>query len=227
MRVDIRTATVVPLEGVPGVFTDRHRLFTVNAAPGRSVYGEWLVVQEGVEYRAWDPNRSKLAAMIIAGARGFGISPGSNVLYLGAASGTTASHVSDIVSGGVVTCVEFSQRSFRDLVGVCESRPNMIPIMADASLPEGYAGLVESVDVVYQDIAQRDQAEIFARNMEAFEAERGILMVKSRSVSVASEPSQVFDKVARALTSSGMRVTGVVDIGRFAGDHAALMVEGR
>jgi fibrillarin-like pre-rRNA processing protein len=221
-----RTEAIVPLEGVPGVFTDRHRLFTANAAPGRSVYGEQLVLQEGVEYRAWDPNRSKLAALIIAGARGFGIGPGVRVLYLGAASGTTASHVSDIIGEGVVTCVEFSQRSFRDLVGVCESRPNMIPIMADASLPEGYAGLVESVDLVYQDIAQRDQAEIFRRNMEAFGARRGILMVKSRSVSVGSDPGQVFGRVAEELSSSGLRIASTVDIGRFAVDHAALVVEG-
>ena len=49
------------------------------------------------EYRAWNPFRSKLAAAIVGGIEHIHMKPGSKVLYLGAASGTTVSHVSDLV----------------------------------------------------------------------------------------------------------------------------------
>ena len=47
------------------------------------------------------PFRSKLAAAILGGVENIWMKPGSKVLYLGAASGTTVSHVSDIGFGGL------------------------------------------------------------------------------------------------------------------------------
>lgn len=67
-------------------------------------------LQEGetkIEYRAWNPFRSKLAASIVGGVGDIHIKPGSKVLYLGAASGTTVSHVSDIVGAVSVACLCF------------------------------------------------------------------------------------------------------------------------
>lgn len=212
------------LEGAPNVYTTGRTLMTVNAARDRNVYGERLVEFGGVQYRSWDPMRSKLAALMLAGGRDLGLDRSSRVLYLGAASGTTASHVSDVASSGIVYCVEISPRSFRDLVGVCESRGNMIPIMADASRPEEYSHMVEGVELVYQDIAQRDQADIFARNMRHFDAGRGILMLKSRSVDVNRDPGEIYADTRKALGSKGLRVREVVDISRHAADHAAFVV---
>lgn len=213
------------VEGLPGVFWDGHWLMTVNAAPGKAVYGERLVTVQGVEYRQWDPYRSKLASMILLGGRDFGLDQSTKVLYLGAASGTTASHVSDIVTNGVVHCVEVSERSFRDLVKVCETRKNMLPILEDASQPEEYAHMIEGVELVYQDIAQRNQVDIFVRNMGAFDAEHGILMLKSRSVDVNRNPKVVFAEVRRQLISKQLKVKDLIDLGRFAKDHAAFVVE--
>jgi fibrillarin-like pre-rRNA processing protein len=211
--------------GVPGVYTGGRTLITVNAAPGTNVYGEIVLEFGGVQYRAWDPHRSKLAAMILLGGKDFGLDQKSKVLYLGAASGTTASHVSDILSMGTVYCVEISQRVFRDLVKVTESRRNMIPIMGDASKPFDYAHMVEGVEFVYQDIAQRNQADIFVRNMQSFEAERGILMLKSRSVDVAKEPKAVYAEVRRHLTAHNLTVREVIDLDQYSKDHAAFIVE--
>ena len=45
----------------------------------------------------WNPFRSKLAASIVGGIEAIYMKPGSKVLYLGAASGTTVSHVADLV----------------------------------------------------------------------------------------------------------------------------------
>ncbi len=211
--------------GVPGVFTDGQNLLTVNAAPGKDVYGERLIESDGVEYRSWDPKRSKLAASILLGAKDLGFDESTKVLYLGAASGTTASHVSDIVTNGVVHCVEFSERSFRDLVAVCETRKNMIPILADANQPEEYSHMIEGIELVYQDIAQRNQVDIFVRNMAAFDSEHGILMLKSRSVNVNRRPKDVFAEVRKALVSRSLKVKQVVDLERYSKDHAAFIVE--
>ena len=85
------------------------RLATQNLTPGLTVYGERLIHVKDVEYRIWDAFRSKLAGAIIKGLQTVPLDPGYNVLYLGAASGTTPSHVSDIVGEkGHVYCVEFA-----------------------------------------------------------------------------------------------------------------------
>ena len=209
---------------VRGVYRREGRLYTVNAVPGTAVYGEPLVRSEGVEYRAWDPYRSKLAAAMLEGVSEVPLTRSSNVLYLGAASGTTASHVSDIASEGVVYCVEVSQRSFRDLLRLCEARRNMMPIQADAGAPSSYEHMVSGVDLVYQDIAQRDQADMFLRNMRHFDAPAGMLMVKARSIDVNRRPAEVFSSVRSRLAVEGLRVSSPVDLSRYAKDHAALVV---
>ena len=114
------------------------RLATRNLTPGRNVYGERLLRHEGVEYRVWDAFRSKLAAAILKNLKTVPIKPSHRVLYLGAASGTTASHVSDIVGEkGYVYCVEFAPRALRELVNnVCAYSLNMSPILEDARFPE-------------------------------------------------------------------------------------------
>lgn len=219
------TKQATKVDGVPGVFTDGHSLMTVNGAPGKTVYDERLFTVEGVEYRHWDPYRSKLAALILLGERNLGLDQATKVLYLGAASGTTASHVSDIVVDGVVFCVEVSERSFRDLVKVCETRKNMIPILEDANCPEEYAHMIEGVELVYQDIAQRNQVDIFVRNMAAFDAEHGILMLKSRSVDVNRQPKDVFAEVRKQLVAKQLKVKSMTILERYAKDHAAFVVE--
>lgn len=211
--------------GIPGVFRDGTKLYTVNAVPGTPVYGEQLIEVDGTEYRYWDPQRSKLAAAILLGGRMFHIDRGTRVLYLGAASGTTASHVSDIVVDGIVHCVEVSERSFRDLVYLCEARKNMIPHLADANRPENYSHEIEGVELVYQDVAQRNQVEIFVRNMAAFEAEHGILMLKSRSVNVNKEPGAVYEQVELELVGRGFRVADSIRLDRYSKDHACFVVE--
>jgi fibrillarin-like pre-rRNA processing protein len=135
-----------------------HKIATMNLSPGKTVYGERLIKIDKIEYRLWDPFRSKLAGAILKGVKNQPIKPDCKVLYLGAASGTTASHVSDIVGNkGYVYCVEFAPRSIRDLIdNVCRFRNNMAPILADARFPAQYSSFVESVDVIYCDIAQPD-----------------------------------------------------------------------
>ena len=145
-----------------------NRIATENLVPGEKVYGEKLVKINGKEYRIWDPRRSKLAAAILKGLKRFSLKESWKVLYLGAASGTTVSHLSDILRRGKIFAVEIAPRVFADLFFLSEKRENIYPILADAKQIWQYSGLVPVVDFVYQDIAQKDQTEIFLENCKAF-----------------------------------------------------------
>ncbi|NLT38617.1 MAG: fibrillarin-like rRNA/tRNA 2'-O-methyltransferase [Methanomassiliicoccus sp.] len=207
-----------------GVYTDGERLYTRNSAPGKAVYGERLVISEEVQYREWVPTRSKLAAYVRSGGTFFPFRRSTSVLYLGAASGTTASHIADIVTDGTVYCVEISPRSFRDLVPVCESRPNMVPFLADATKPQEYSFGIAGVEVVYQDIAQRGQAQIFIKNFKAFSARCGLLVIKSRSEDVSQDPHRIYEESKRQLQSAGLKVREVVRLDPMEKDHAMIAV---
>ena len=222
---------VKPHPRFPGIYwvtvDDRSRkLGTKNLAPGCSVYGERLVKFEGDEYRLWDPYRSKFAAAIRNGLDVVPIIYKQKVLYLGAASGTTASHVSDIVGeDGHVYCVEFASRSLRELINtVCSVRYNMSPILADARMPETYSRMVERADSIYFDVAQPEQARILADNADMFLAKGGGIMmtIKAQSIDVTKEPSVVFKSEIAVLESRGFKVSAVIGLEPF--DKAHVMV---
>ena len=206
------------------------RLATRNLAPGRNVYGERLLRFEGVEYRVWDAFRSKLAAAILKGVETVPIKPGHQVLYLGAASGTTPSHVSDIVGEkGKVYCVEFASRSLRELVNnVCAYRFNMVPILEDARFPEKYAMFVNGkVDDVYCDIAQPEQAKVLADNADVFLKPSGwvMLAVKSQSIDVTKEPAEVYRREVKVLENRGFKVVEVVHLEPYDKAHAMIVAQ--
>jgi len=204
------------------------RLATRNLVEGSQVYGEKLVTWEGVEYRLWSPYRSKLSAAIINGMKIGEMGEGWNVLYLGAATGTTASHVSDIVGkDGAVFCVEFAPRPMKDLLRISLGRPNMVPIMADARRPATYAHFVPEVDAIYQDVAQPNQSEIFRDNARAFlvPGGTGMLMVKSRSVDVSKDPRVVFQGEIDRLKGWGFDIPETITLMPFDKDHIAIVVK--
>ncbi len=211
-----------------GVYTDGSWLYTRNLVPGVSVYAEGLVQDRGVEYRRWDANRSKLAAYLKRGGRVWPFEAATSVLYLGAGSGTTVSHLSDLCPNGSVVAVEISPRAFRDLVTVAERRPNLLPLLGDAAQPATYRQHVGPVDVLYQDVAQRDQEGIFLQNSDFLRAEgTGFLIVKSRSADVAARPSDVYARIEGKLSARGLQVIDVRTLDPFETDHAAFVVRKR
>jgi len=193
------------------------------------VYGEQLVRFKNIEYRLWDPFRSKLAAAILKGLETVPIQPAHKVLYLGAASGTTVSHVSDIVGAkGHVYCIEFAPRAIRELVNnVCVFRPNMSPILADARVPERYSMLVEKVDDVYCDIAQPEQARVLADNADLFLVDGGWIMlaIKAQSIDVTKEPSEVYRREIETLETRSFRVEEVVHLEPYDKAHAMIVAQ--
>lgn len=213
------------IEKFPNVYELDGFLATKSIASGTKVYGERIVREEGAEYRIWDLYRSKLAAAIKKGLKEFPISRSSKVLYLGAASGTTASHVSDVVAQGELYCVEFAQRSMRDLISVCEARPNMMPIFADARQPQDYSKEVGQVDVLYQDVAQPDQAKILLSNANACLKKGGyaMLCIKSQSIDVTADPKVVYEKVIAQLEPS-FEVLQKIDLHPYDKEHLFLLL---
>ncbi len=208
-----------------GVFKIDGRYHTLNPVPGTSVYGEDLVQLDDMEYRNWDPNRSKLGAFLIK-EEGLPFRYDSEVLYLGAGDGTTVSHISDIVTDGKIYAVEVAKNPYRNLLQLSKKRKNIFPILADARSPEEYRDLVNEVDIVYQDIAQRDQVEIFIKNIEFLkEGHHGLIAVKSRSIDVSSTPEKMYQDVKESLEDLGYEVLMQVDISRWQKDHAILVVE--
>lgn len=202
------------------------KLATVNLAPGTQVYGERLLKIQGVEYRLWDPYRSKLAAAILKGVKEVPIGLDKKVLYLGSASGTTASHVSDLIGpGGSIYCVEISSRPLRDLLVVCDRRLNMVPLLADARQPGSYCALIEKADVVYQDVAQPDQTEILLANVKAFLREGGhaILALKARSIDVTKEPREIFRDEMEKIEEE-LEVVDAKILDPYEKDHAMLVL---
>jgi len=186
-------------------------------------YGEGGVYSERMlgNARVWDPFRSKLSALYHMGT-GVDITAETRVLYLGAANGTTVSHVADYAD--VVYAIEFAPRPMQDLLEVARRRKNIVPIMADATRPEKYAPLVETVNLLYQDVAQPDQATIAIRN-SVFLISGGqlILMLKTRSVDVRKDPGVVLRETVDALISAGFAVQESLWLAPYHQDHAAIV----
>ena len=210
------------------VFLDGRKLLTLNKDSGKSVYAERLFQENGVEYRNWDARRSKLGAAILKNVELPPLKKKDVWLYLGAASGTTVSHVSDILENGFVFGVEFSPRVLRELYFLAQRRQNIAPILGDASKPSDYLNLVSSVDIVFQDVAQKDQVGIFLKNINYFLKEGGyaILSCKSRSIDVAKRPRDVFRIVERELKDN--KLVHLVDwktLEPFETDHAVFVCQ--
>jgi len=199
------------------------RLVTKALVPG--MQGDRTKTIGNEEYRIWDPYHSKLAALIIKGTA-IPVKKDSTVLYLGAGNGTTASHVSDIVSDGTVFAVEFSPRAMKDLIRISIPRINLIPILADARHPESYKNMVNEVDMIYQDVAQREQAEIAIRNSEHFLKKGGylVLLIKTRSIDSARKADEVSRNEVKKLDEL-FKVKELINLEPFHSDHCAVMAK--
>jgi fibrillarin-like pre-rRNA processing protein len=199
---------------------------TLNLVKGSNVYGEKLIKQDGEEYRLWDPFRSKLAAALKKGMKNMPIRNGAKVLYLGASTGTTVSHVSDIVgSSGIVFAVEPATRVARELIeNVASKRKNVMPILEDARKPQSYFSVFGTVDVVYCDIAQPDQTEIAMANCAAYLKKGGVmlLVVKTRSIDVTMDPSTVVMQEAKKLEKTGFLIDQIINLEPFDKDHGMI-----
>jgi fibrillarin-like pre-rRNA processing protein len=202
------------------------QLATLNLVKGVDVYGEKLVKYDGEEYRVWDPFRSKLAAALQNGLTDLTVMNKSKILYIGASTGTTVSHISDIIGiNGIVFAVESSSRVARELLeNLASKRENIVPILEDARKPRSYFSVFGTVDVLYCDIAQPDQTEIAIANCFVYLKPNGalLLVVKTRSINVLLNPKTVIAQEAKKLENSKFTIKQIIDLAPFDKDHALI-----
>lgn len=204
---------------------------TVNYAPGTNIYGERLYTDKNsnLQYRAWDPYRSKLACCIFKKMKGIPTDIDKmNILYLGASTGTTVSHVSDIVAnkGGKIYALEFSVIPARRLIQLSQNRNNIIPIVADARFPERYVSTVWDIDFIFQDISQVNQSEIFVNNIKAFLKPGGkaILIIKIKSIDSNAPEEEIVNSQIGFLEKNGLKILEILNISEFEKAHRAILV---
>jgi fibrillarin-like pre-rRNA processing protein len=206
------------------------KLFTKNLDEGNKIYGEKLYTFRATEYREWIAHRSKLAAVILNQPSQDFLEENLRCLYLGAASGTTVSHLSDIIVGGVIYAVEFAERSMRQLIQSTSERRNVIPILADARHPEEFGNSIFSeIDFIYQDVAQPNQAEIAISNANYYLKENGyiLLALKSQSIDSTVKPEKIYSQERKQLEESGYEVIESFNIHKYAANHIALLIQKR
>ena len=204
------------------------KIATENLVPGKQVYKEKLLLKKGIEYRLWDPFRSKLAASVMNGLRNFPFDKKSNILYLGVSTGTTISHISDIIGPkGTVFGVEHSSRVARDFLDrVATYRKNIVPIIQDARNPKEYFSVYSKVDIVYVDIAQPDQTNIAIENCKMYLKPNGylFLVIKARSIDVTKDPKYIINLEVKKL-ESGFNIEQVIDLRPYDKDHAMVIAK--
>lgn len=241
-RNEVAQASLVT-ELFPGVYSvpdpknpNKKLIATRNLTPGRVYYGEHVVrsqIKNGeqiVEFRLWDPFRSKLSASILNGLRLMPFKEGTVCLYLGASTGTTVSHLSDILGEkGKIFAVEMAARVARELLeNVARYRKNIVPIIADARHPERYPSIYGEISTVYCDIAQPDQTEIAIANCEKFfNTGRGILflVIKASSIDALKEKAKVFEEQSRILKKAKFEVLQKIDLEPYDRNHAMIISE--
>jgi rRNA 2'-O-methyltransferase fibrillarin len=230
----------------PGVFVAAGKagdeILTRSVAPGVSVYGEKRISaetevtdEEGnkttdkIEYRYWNPFRSKLGAAVILGIENTYIKPGDTVLYLGAASGTSVSHVADMVGeNGLVIAVEFAERPGVDLLNMCSKRSRVVPVIMDARKPDLYRQLVPGmVDCIFCDVAQPDPVRIVALNASRYLKLGGgcLITIKASCIDSTIDPDKVYADQVNVCRQSGIKPKEQLDLGQFQRGHAMIIGE--
>ena len=189
-------------------------------------YREYRVLWRGEEYRYWNPHRSKWGIHITRNLVRDLVRPDISILYLGAATGSSVSHLADVVVEGSIYAVEFSAISFGRLRILGERRSQVFPLLFDASRPGSYQDLVPSVDLLYMDISQPNQFEIFKKNAELFlkESGTGLFVLKERSISISKKASVIQETVERQIPETGMVVVQKYDLLPYDKDHMCYVI---
>ncbi len=210
-----------------GVYANGKNIYTKSIVPGKRVYGENLFREGKEEYREWNPYRSKYGAGIKNGLKKSIFSSGASVLYLGSAEGTTVSHVSDIVGKeGIIYGVDLSESAMQKFLELAEQRENIMPILANAEQTKNYEEIIEEkVDALFQDISQRNQAEIFCANSKFLKkGSLGALALKTRSVSQEKSPEKVLEEEKKKLDKD-FEVIQIIDLEPFEKNHYLILVK--
>jgi len=226
-----------PVKLAWGVRREGRSLWTRNAVRGVSVRGERRKTDSRIEWRSWDPTRSKVAAALLRTAKDSSeLLPetGATVLYLGASYGSTCSHIHDQVCGagnhhgGQVVAVEISPRAMRELSELAKLRPGLVPVLGDARHPSQVAPYVRNqADWIHQDLSIADQAETFVRMADAFLRPGGTGLLSLKAASERSSDGgddSRFAKAAKILRESDLEVIERINLKGLEEQHVVFLV---
>ncbi len=212
-------------------------LWTLNSHRGHKVRGETIRRMKGGEWRNWSPRHSKLAAAILRtklDKTSLLPAEGSTIIYLGAGHGTTVSHLHDAICGAgnrlasSIIAVDISARCLRDLVKLAESRPGILPLMADARKPETISPwLAGRVDWLFQDVSQAGQVDFFIKAAQNFLSNGGTALLSLKSASerhAEGGAEEHYAAAAEALTVAGLMVEETIRLVGWEEQHAVLVV---
>ena len=211
---------------------ERRGLWTRNATPGKSVYGETRRKFSGKEFRRWDPRRSKLAAAILRTKENPSYllpNEGTTVLYLGAGHGTTVSHLHDHVcgsenqKGGRLVAIDIAPRCLRDLTHLAHSRKGLVPVLGDARKFTSWGALIpKRVDWLFQDVAQAGQVDIFLSACDRFLSIGGLALLSLKAASerfTGEDEETVFSKVGVRIKEEGYELLESISLTGFEEKH--------
>ncbi len=207
-----------------GIYSTRKSLFTKSLVQGR-IYGEKIINEGNEEYREWNPFKSKYCAALTNGLGKNIFFEKATVLYLGSAEGTTVSHVSDIVgTEGAIFCVDVSSIAMQKLTKLAEDRENIFPILSDANVIENYENVVEKVDVLFQDVSQRNQVEIFLKNSKLLKKRSyGALSLKTKSISQVSAKETL--EIEKKKLENVFTIEQIISLEPFEKEHYLILVK--
>lgn len=192
------------------ILMEKNKIYSLSLF-NRSIYGEKIKVYNNMYLREWNPRRSKLGAAILKGFNEMPFKENANVVYLGASTGTTVSHVSDICFKGNIYAIEVSYDSFVKLYSLSNYRNNIYPLLEDANMPEKYSFFIEKPDIIYQDIAQRNQVQIFNENSDYFKcAKKAILILKAKAISSNKNEKSILNRAIKGI--KGFNIKNIIDL---------------
>ena len=181
-----------------------------------------LQIRREDRWIVWNPYHSKLSAYLLAGGKNWPFERNSKILYLGSAEGNTISYLSEICKTNSITAIEISPVAMAELLVLVKKKNNIIPCLCDAHFPEKYRIQANNPDIIYQDIAQNDQVEIFIRNCEYFKPKQAFLMLKTQSI--AKKDLDIFKSTKKRLNEIFESVESI-NINKWARGHFAYFME--
>tara|TARA_A100001388_G_scaffold276698_1_gene265168 strand:+ start:17805 stop:18506 length:702 start_codon:yes stop_codon:yes gene_type:complete len=220
-----------------GVRREGRTLWSRNSTRGKSVGGERRKRDGKIEWRRWDPFRSKVAAALLMTSQKASEllpGPGDTCLYLGASSGTTVSHIHDMVCGsnnhhnGQIIAVEISPRMMRDLSSLAEDRSGLIPILNDARETQSYAPVMrEKAHWIHQDLSIADQAENFISIATSTLKNGGIGLLSLKAASerqFEGDDQSRFSRAEKLIEESELELIEKIDISQYQEQHMVFFV---
>ena len=181
-----------------------------------------LQIKKSGKWDTWNPYHSKLSAYLAAGGQNWPFGNNSKVLYLGSAEGNTISYLCEICKTNTITAVDISAIAMAELLVLAKNKENIIPCLNDAHFPERYRIQANNPEIIYQDIAQNDQVDIFIRNCKYFKPKYAFLMLKTQSI--AGKNKDIFKDTEKKLKNIFEKVE-TVNINKWAKGHSAYYME--